>query len=241
MAKIRVHEIAKELGIPSKEMVDTLQKMGLDVKNHMSTLEDSQASWIKKQLSGSRIEKGAAKPQIEPGTGNEQAPEQRDSTSRSKQNVIPRQIASGTGTAAERHSSPPTISAPHTPQRDNRHENPASLQGSKGQSTGAASRPNQNNQGQRRPFPENVDIDKKNQDNRPFSRPAGSERSAHEGRPAVDNRPFQDRRPSANQRPGFENRKPSGQPGTVPDRRTTGEQQRPAFDRSHQAATSGSR
>jgi len=50
MAKIRVHELAKELGTPSKEMVDTLQKLGLDVKNHMSTLEDSQAVWVRKRL-----------------------------------------------------------------------------------------------------------------------------------------------------------------------------------------------
>jgi len=50
MAKIRVHEIAKELGIPSREMVEKLQHMGLDIKNHMSTLEESQANWVKKQL-----------------------------------------------------------------------------------------------------------------------------------------------------------------------------------------------
>lgn len=50
MAKIRVHELAKELGVPSKEMVDTLQKLGLDVKNHMSTMEDSQATWVRKRL-----------------------------------------------------------------------------------------------------------------------------------------------------------------------------------------------
>ncbi|MGI5911194.1 MAG: translation initiation factor IF-2 [Syntrophomonadaceae bacterium] len=50
MAKIRVHEIAKELGLQSKVMVDTLQSMGLDVKNHMSTIEESQANWVKKQL-----------------------------------------------------------------------------------------------------------------------------------------------------------------------------------------------
>jgi len=50
MAKIRVHELAKELGVPSKEMVDTLHKLGLDVKNHMSTMEDSQAVWVRKRL-----------------------------------------------------------------------------------------------------------------------------------------------------------------------------------------------
>ena len=61
MGKIRVHEIAKELGLQSKEMVDILQNMGLDVKNHMSTLEESQANWVKKQLkTGGRQEKNKA-------------------------------------------------------------------------------------------------------------------------------------------------------------------------------------
>ena len=50
MAKVRVHEIAKELGKSSKEIVEILQKLGLDVKNHMSTIEDSQANWVRKQL-----------------------------------------------------------------------------------------------------------------------------------------------------------------------------------------------
>ncbi|MDD3363968.1 MAG: translation initiation factor IF-2 N-terminal domain-containing protein, partial [Syntrophomonas sp.] len=60
MAKIRVHELAKELGIPSKEMVDTLQNLGLDLKNHMSTMEESQASWVRKRLG----EKNQPAPQI---------------------------------------------------------------------------------------------------------------------------------------------------------------------------------
>jgi len=50
MAKVRVHELAKEFGIASKEMVETLQKLGLDVKNHMSTMEDSQAAWVRKRM-----------------------------------------------------------------------------------------------------------------------------------------------------------------------------------------------
>jgi len=66
MAKIRVHELAKELGIPSKDMVNTLQDLGLDVKNHMSTMEDSQATWVRKRL-------GNAKPAeaIKPGPASE--------------------------------------------------------------------------------------------------------------------------------------------------------------------------
>lgn len=50
MAKIRVHELAKELGIQSKEMVDILHQMGVNVKNHMSTMEDTQAEWVTKRI-----------------------------------------------------------------------------------------------------------------------------------------------------------------------------------------------
>jgi translation initiation factor IF-2 len=50
MAKIRVHELAKELGITSKDMVLTLQNLGLNVKNHMSTMEESQANWVRNRL-----------------------------------------------------------------------------------------------------------------------------------------------------------------------------------------------
>ncbi|WP_276619043.1 translation initiation factor IF-2 [Syntrophomonas wolfei] len=66
MAKIRVHELAKELGIASKEMVEVLVELGLDVKNHMSTIEDSQASWVKKRLSkrGEDSKKQPAQPVI---------------------------------------------------------------------------------------------------------------------------------------------------------------------------------
>ncbi|WP_237218685.1 translation initiation factor IF-2 N-terminal domain-containing protein, partial [Rothia nasimurium] len=39
MAKPRVHEIAKELGIPSKEAVAKLQELGEFVKGASSTLE----------------------------------------------------------------------------------------------------------------------------------------------------------------------------------------------------------
>ena len=50
MAKIRVHELAKEMGFSSKEMVNILLNLGLNVKNHMSTMEDTQASWVKNQI-----------------------------------------------------------------------------------------------------------------------------------------------------------------------------------------------
>ncbi|MBP1707726.1 MAG: Translation initiation factor 2, partial [Chloroflexi bacterium] len=77
MAKIRVHELAKELGLPSKEMVDTLHKLGLDVKNHMSTMEESQAVWVRKRLKETQpaeSDKAATKPAGAPARPTPQPP-----------------------------------------------------------------------------------------------------------------------------------------------------------------------
>ncbi|WP_027363803.1 translation initiation factor IF-2 [Desulfotruncus alcoholivorax] len=46
MVKKRVHEIAKELNIESKEVIQQLSKMGVKVKSHMSTLEDNEAEQL---------------------------------------------------------------------------------------------------------------------------------------------------------------------------------------------------
>eukprot|EP00828_Plagiopyla_frontata_P047366 TRINITY_DN872_c0_g2_i1.p2 TRINITY_DN872_c0_g2~~TRINITY_DN872_c0_g2_i1.p2 ORF type:complete len:731 (+),score=148.89 TRINITY_DN872_c0_g2_i1:2327-4519(+) len=48
MSKIRVHELAKELNIGSKELIAILmEEFGVEVKNHMSTIEDEDAALIK--------------------------------------------------------------------------------------------------------------------------------------------------------------------------------------------------
>ena len=50
MGKLKVHELAKELGMQSKELVDKLTNMGYDVKSHLSTLEDSEVKEIKNKM-----------------------------------------------------------------------------------------------------------------------------------------------------------------------------------------------
>ncbi|MBO5372672.1 MAG: translation initiation factor IF-2 [Lachnospiraceae bacterium] len=47
MAKVRVHELAKELNINSKEIITFLGEKNIEVKNHMSSLEDSSVELIK--------------------------------------------------------------------------------------------------------------------------------------------------------------------------------------------------
>ena len=53
MSKIRVHELAKELNISSKELITLLMdEFNVEVKNHMSTIEDEDAALIKELLAG---------------------------------------------------------------------------------------------------------------------------------------------------------------------------------------------
>jgi translation initiation factor IF-2 len=53
MSKIRVHELAKELNIGSKELITILmEEFNIEVKNHMSTIEDEDAELIKELLEG---------------------------------------------------------------------------------------------------------------------------------------------------------------------------------------------
>lgn len=48
MSKIRVYELSKELGISSKELITILQEeFGVEVKNHMSVVEEEDAELIK--------------------------------------------------------------------------------------------------------------------------------------------------------------------------------------------------
>ncbi|MBO5143479.1 MAG: translation initiation factor IF-2 [Clostridia bacterium] len=50
MGKMKVHELAKELNVPSKDLVEKLNKMGYSVKSHLSTLEDKEVDEIKSKL-----------------------------------------------------------------------------------------------------------------------------------------------------------------------------------------------
>jgi len=46
VSKTRVYQLAKEIGVSSKELINKLTEFGLDVVNHMSTLEDEDANLI---------------------------------------------------------------------------------------------------------------------------------------------------------------------------------------------------
>ena len=46
-SKIRVNQLARELGMESKELVDFLQKEGFAVRSHSSTLDEEEAELIR--------------------------------------------------------------------------------------------------------------------------------------------------------------------------------------------------
>ncbi|HET9993612.1 MAG TPA: translation initiation factor IF-2 N-terminal domain-containing protein, partial [Kofleriaceae bacterium] len=57
---MRVYEIAKEVGIPNKDLIAKIRALGLEVNNHMSSLDADDVARIKRSL---EKEKGTAAPQ----------------------------------------------------------------------------------------------------------------------------------------------------------------------------------
>lgn len=67
MTKIRVHEYAKKVNKPSKDIIDELSKMNIKVNNHMATLEDAAVTKLdgiyKKPAQGNRGQGSQSRPQ----------------------------------------------------------------------------------------------------------------------------------------------------------------------------------
>ncbi len=58
MGKIKIYELAKELNLTSKEVIEKANKLGIEAKTHMSTIDETQAKKLKEQF----IKKSAEKP-----------------------------------------------------------------------------------------------------------------------------------------------------------------------------------
>ena len=68
MAKPRVHEVAKEIGVTSKEVLAHLEKIGEAVKSHASTIDEELAARVKSEMSGDGDAKPAPKKEASPKT-----------------------------------------------------------------------------------------------------------------------------------------------------------------------------
>jgi translation initiation factor IF-2 len=68
MAKKRVYELAKELGMQNKELVDWLHGHGYDdIKSHSSSIDDDQAQAVIEKVMSERNPKPAPAPVSSPG------------------------------------------------------------------------------------------------------------------------------------------------------------------------------
>ena len=53
--KMRVYEIAREVGLPNKELISKIRALGLEVNNHMSALEPEDVARVKRSLEKERL------------------------------------------------------------------------------------------------------------------------------------------------------------------------------------------
>jgi translation initiation factor IF-2 len=113
MATIRVHELAKDMNIPSKELLQKLQALGLDLKNHMSTIPSGEVNRIKGMVLN--LDKANTKPEEKGGPAASQAPKRRTTSvaaetpttkkaPTSKENALPNK-----GAAKQKSAGPKTI------------------------------------------------------------------------------------------------------------------------------------
>ena len=65
MSKIKIYELAKELDVSSKTIIEFLSGKNIEVKSHMSSLEDGDVEQVKKAFSKSAkpADKPAEKPE----------------------------------------------------------------------------------------------------------------------------------------------------------------------------------
>ena len=56
MAKKRVYELAKQLNISNKDLIEKLNELGIEVNNHMSTVDEENAELVKELLGGEKNE-----------------------------------------------------------------------------------------------------------------------------------------------------------------------------------------
>src|SRR5690606_10650765 len=74
--KVRVYELARDLGVDSKDIVDFLASLGQDVKNHMSTVEDEYVARVLRRFGGAKTAAGTNGAGSSPGQPQAASPAQ---------------------------------------------------------------------------------------------------------------------------------------------------------------------
>ncbi|MDR0271759.1 MAG: translation initiation factor IF-2 [Clostridiales bacterium] len=66
MPKVRVHELSKELGVSSKEILNKMKEYGKTVSNHMGSLDESDVSRLKNDMKGNAPSPQVKEPPVQP-------------------------------------------------------------------------------------------------------------------------------------------------------------------------------
>ena len=61
MPKIRVYKVAENLGMPTKEVVSLLKELGVEVKNHMSNVDEELVELLQEEIEYQKKKKEEAK------------------------------------------------------------------------------------------------------------------------------------------------------------------------------------
>ncbi|MCR4440925.1 MAG: translation initiation factor IF-2 [Peptococcaceae bacterium] len=100
MATIRVHELARDMNMSSKELLDKLQDLGLNMKNHMSTIPSGEVNRIKNMVLNLEKIKAANKEMQEKAKA---AAEAKKPAEKGLETVPPKAKAPGEKKAAQQH------------------------------------------------------------------------------------------------------------------------------------------
>lgn len=118
MSKIKVHELAKELNIKSKDIIGFLQEKGVDVKAAQSTVEGDAAELVKKKF-GAAFKAEGMKPEAKAAEEERMAQVEKTETAEKTTQTVDTQAAKDTQAAekdAKSHKKAKTIIVVNNPQ-----------------------------------------------------------------------------------------------------------------------------
>ena len=73
MAKMKVHELAKEIGKQSKDVIAFLQDKGIEVKAAQSSLEEDAVSMVRKEFGAAPVKSAGTVPNQNTGKAEEKS------------------------------------------------------------------------------------------------------------------------------------------------------------------------
>ena len=86
LGKIKIHELAKELGVPSKEILEKAKVLGIEVASHLSNIDEEQANNIRKTYSKStkNSDDNKVKEDVKDNTNNNESKNNKDNKKENK-------------------------------------------------------------------------------------------------------------------------------------------------------------